>query len=204
MNTFEQGLLTYLSPEQIHRIQSKQIGIGGAGGLGSNVAVLLARCGFRRFVIMDFDHVEAANLNRQFYFLNDLGEHKVDALSRHLHAINPDIDCDSYNTSWHPGLANDPFKTCDILVEAFDWAETKAGFVDFYSGLVSFIVSGNGLAGIQGPPLTVKRQENIFIVGDQQTEACRAHPPMAPRVTACAALMADVVTGLTLRTEPFF
>ena len=198
MSIFEGGLTTCLSREQIDRIQSKQIGIAGAGGLGSNVAAMLARSGFRKFVVMDFDTVEPANLNRQFFFLEDVGKPKAGALAARLRSINPNIVCDCHDTAWHPTLAVDPFLPCDILIEAFDKAETKAAFINHYSDKAPYIVSGNGMAGISGPPLSVHRHGNVFIIGDEQTEAGDRHPPMAPRVTVCAAMMAEIVLKVVL------
>jgi len=198
MNIFEKGLSTYLSTEQVARIQSKQIGIGGAGGLGSNTAVLLARCGFCKFILIDSDTVEPSNLNRQAFFLDDIEKNKIDALAARLRSINPDVLCECYRTTWQPGLDADPFLSCDILVEAFDTAETKAAFIDHYSDKVPYIVSGNGMAGISGPPLSVQKRRNVFIIGDKQTEASDTNPPMAPRVTACAAIMAETVLKIVL------
>lgn len=201
MNAFEQGLLRYLSVAQLKKIQSCHIGIGGCGGLGSNVAILLTRCGFTTFTIIDYDIIEASNLNRQQYTLQEIAQPKAPTLAKKLAAINPDISCQVYQQEWHPGLTDDPLCLCDVLVEAFDLAETKSAFVDYYSDRVKYLISGNGLAGLNGPPLTVQRCANIFFVGDKSTEADCDHPPMAPRVTQCAALMADVILNLALEPE---
>jgi sulfur carrier protein ThiS adenylyltransferase len=198
MNTFEQGLLTYLSKERLETIQSKHIGIAGAGGLGSNAALMLTRCGFRKFTLLDFDTIEPANLNRQQYTLEDIGKLKVHCLVKKINAINPDAVCTALNIRWRPDLQDDPFLSCDILVEAFDQPESKTALLNHYSDKIRHLVSGNGMAGISGPALSIKKCGNIFIVGDEQTEAGRDHPPMAPRVTACAAIMSEIILQLTL------
>ena len=91
MNNFERALADYVGEERLSKIQKVKIGIGGAGGLGSNCAFNLVRSGFRKFKIVDFDVVEASNLNRQFYFSDQLGMPKVKALEENLKRINPDI-----------------------------------------------------------------------------------------------------------------
>ena len=78
MNVFEKGLERYLRPQALQKIRSLHIGIGGAGGLGSNCALNLVRCGFSHFTIADFDRVEVSNLNRQFFFLNQVEKPKVE------------------------------------------------------------------------------------------------------------------------------
>src|SRR5271154_5591556 len=105
MNILEQGLLRYLKPEQLARIQSKKIGIGGAGGLGSNCAMMLVRSGFKNLEIIDQDVIDASNLNRQQYFLKELGLPKVDVLKKRLLDINPDAHIMIHQTQWHEGNA---------------------------------------------------------------------------------------------------
>src|SRR5471030_2359219 len=105
MNIFEQGLLKYLKPEQLIMIQSKKVGIGGAGGLGSNCAIILVRSVFKNLEIMDQDLFDASNLNRQQYFLAEVGLHKVDRLKIRLLDINPDANILIHQTKWHAGNA---------------------------------------------------------------------------------------------------
>ena len=80
MMDFRAGLLRYLSEQQLQAIEAQIIGIAGAGGLGSNLAMLLVRCGFRKFILTDFDEVAVSNLNRQNYFLAQSGKPKLAAL----------------------------------------------------------------------------------------------------------------------------
>jgi len=199
MNTFEQGLLRYLTPEQLALIQSKKIGIGGAGGLGSNCAIVLVRCGFRHFEIIDRDVIDASNLNRQQYYTNEIGLPKVDMLKTRLLSINPDADILIHQTSWHEGNAADYFTGADFIVEAFDTADFKYRFVQFYTSRVKTIVSGVGMAGLyEKQPMTVKKMGNIYFCGDRVTDCAQGHPPMAPRVTQCAAMMAEIILDQAL------
>ena len=111
------------------------------------------------------------------------------------------MTCPAFEKKWEPDLSDDPFLSCDILVEAFDGAETKASFLNYYSDKIPYIVSGNGMAGISGPPLSITQHGNIFIVGDSATDTACGHPPMAPRVTTCAAMMAQAIFELTLNAQ---
>ncbi|HRZ39877.1 MAG TPA: sulfur carrier protein ThiS adenylyltransferase ThiF [Candidatus Omnitrophota bacterium] len=199
MNAFEQGLLTYFSAQELEIIQEQQIGIGGAGGLGSNSAIMLARSGFKYFKIIDFDVIEPSNLNRQQYILQQIGKKKVTCLAEYLTKINPDISCKTFATTWVPDEQNDPLLGCNVIVEAFDKAAAKAEFVRFYSPRAEYVISGNGLAGNNpSQHLPVQKIGNIFIVGDQKTEAGKAFPPLAPRVIACASKMCEIILELAL------
>ncbi len=201
MNEFEKGLLTYFSPGELQAIQSQRIGIGGAGGLGSNAAIMLTRCGFKYFTIIDYDTIEPSNLNRQQYLLEQIGRKKVECLAEYLRRINPDLSCRTHAEKWVANEDNDLFSGCNIMIEAFDRAHTKAEFVRFYASRAEYVISGNGLAG-NNPSSNIPFQKigNIYIVGDQKTEAGPGAPPLAPRVTACVAKMCEIVLDLSLNS----
>lgn len=202
MNPFEQGLLHYLTKDQLTIIQNQRIGIGGAGGLGSNVAMILTRSGFKHFQIIDYDIIDASNLNRQQYFLNEIGLDKVAVTRQRLLDINPDLDIDVHKIQWTPEIGNHYFRNCDFVVEAFDQAQWKHKFVDFYHDKTKYLISGIGMAGLtEKKPMTIKSIGNITFVGDQSTDSALGHPPLAPRVTACAAIMAEIVLDLTLNIK---
>ncbi|MCA9406198.1 MAG: sulfur carrier protein ThiS adenylyltransferase ThiF [Candidatus Omnitrophica bacterium] len=199
MNTFEQGLLTYLTKEQLATIQSKRIGIGGAGGLGSNCAMILVRTGFKHIELLDMDVIDASNLNRQQYFLEEIGKPKVEITRRRLLDINPDLNITVHQVQWTTDNANQFFQNADFIVEAFDKADFKHQFVDYYQDKFPYIISGIGMAGLtQKQPLKLRRLGNVIIAGDTQTDSAQGHPPMAPRVTMCAAMMAEAVLDITL------
>ena len=199
MNIFENALLRYLKPEQLAAIQKTKIGIGGAGGLGSNAAVILARTGFCNFEILDKDVVEASNLNRQNYTLADIGKPKVECLKQFLLSINPDIQLTLHQQEWTKDKASGLFQDCTVMVEAFDKAAFKFDFVEYYRVRVPYVVSGNGMAGLDiTTELSIRKAGNVFIVGDGTTDITDGHPPLAPRVMECAAKMANTVLQLTL------
>lgn len=200
VNLFENGLKKHLTKKQLAKIHSVKIGIGGAGGLGSNVAMVLVRSGFNKLEILDADTIDPSNLNRQQFFINDVGKNKVTALRKLLRAINPAADISIYKTKWTPALGEKFFIDCDFVIEAFDGIKDKRDFVEFYRTRAGVVVSGVGMAGLQvGKPLTVQKAGNIYFVGDRRTNVSKTNPPMAPRVTACAALMAEVILDLTLQ-----
>ena len=202
MNIFEQGLLKYLKPEQLALIQSQKVGIGGAGGLGSNCAVILVRSGFKHMEIIDQDLIDASNLNRQQYYTAEIGSPKVAVLKKRLLDINPDADISIHQTQWHEGNAEDFFKGFDFIVEAFDVTDWKRRFVQYYATRFPVIVSGVGMAGLnEKKPMTVKKIGNVYICGDRSTDSAQGHPPMAPRVTQCAAMMAEIILDLSLNLK---
>jgi len=199
MNEFEKGLLRYLSVEQLNSIQSVKVGIGGAGGLGSNLTMILVRSGFKHFEILDQDIIDNSNLNRQQYFLDEIGQDKVSTLKNRLLEINPHLNMLTHKIKWTPENGQHFFKDCDFIVEAFDQKDWKYKFVEYYQATDKPVISGNGMAGLlDKKPMVVKKLGNVYIVGDHSTDAAEGHPPMAPRVTACAAMMAEIVLDLTL------
>ena len=199
MNRFENGLLQYLSKKQLKKIQSVKIGIGGAGGIGSNIVIILARCGFKNFEMLDFDLIEESNLNRQQFFIGDIGTIKIDSLKNFLIKINPDINITAHLVKWELDKANLYFKDCDYIVEAFDQAAYKRSFVEYYQSKAKAVVSGNGMSGLKKKkPMTMKKVDNIYMVGDLSTDSAEGHPPLAPRITACAAMMAEIILDLVL------
>jgi sulfur carrier protein ThiS adenylyltransferase len=199
MNILEQGLLKYLKPEQLSLIQSKKIGIGGAGGLGSNCAMMLVRSGFNHLEIIDQDVIDPSNLNRQQFYAAEIGLPKVDTLKKRLLEINPDAHILIHRAKWHEGNAESFFRGFDYIVEAFDVTDWKHRFVQYYAPRFAVIISGVGMAGlIEKKPMTVKKIGNIYICGDRSTDSAQGHPPMAPRVTQCAAMMAEIILDLTL------
>lgn len=199
MNPLEQGLLRYLKPEQLSIIQSKKIGIGGAGGLGSNCAMMLVRTGFKHFEIIDQDIIDASNLNRQQYFASEVGLSKAETTRKRLLDINPDATVLIHQKQWNENVAQELFNGFDFIVEAFDVANWKYRFVEYYASRFPVIVSGVGMAGLlEKQPMSVKKVGNIYICGDRTTNSHDGHPPMAPRVTQCAAMMAEVILDLTL------
>lgn len=202
MNIFEKALENYIGTENLKKIQGTKIGIAGAGGLGSNCAFNLVRSGFVNIKIVDFDVIEASNLNRQFYFSDQIGLPKVDALKTNLTRINPDANVTAQQIKITSENADSIFKDCDVVVEAFDKAEYKALLVENYYSSGKLLVSASGLAGWgNSDDIKVKKiHRNFYMIGDLQTEVSKENPPISPRVNVTAAKQADVILQYILNT----
>jgi sulfur carrier protein ThiS adenylyltransferase len=200
MNQFEEGLVNYIGEDNLHKIQSYKVGIGGAGGLGSNCAYNLVRSGFKSFVIVDFDVVEFSNLNRQFYFAHQVGQNKVEALKENLLAINPDLDIEIKTNKITQDNIQDFFKDCDIVIEAFDQIISKRIIVEEYMNSTKLLVSATGLAGWgSSDKIKIKRvKDTFYLVGDFITEVSEDTPPISPKVNIVAAKQADIVLQYVL------
>ena len=197
MNPFELALTRYLKPEKLQLIQNTKVGIAGAGGLGSNCAFNLVRTGFKKLVIVDFDRVEASNLNRQFYFLDQIGLPKVNALKSNLLRINPDLEI----TLFQQRIESSNVGVFQVVVEAFDKPEYKRMLVEHYLSTEKLVVSASGLAGWDSADQIVTRRplERFYLIGDANTEVDCEHPPVSPRVNVAAAKQANIILQWTLK-----
>ena len=189
-------------PAVLAVLRRSSVGIAGAGGLGSNVAVALARAGVGRLVIADFDRVEPSNLNRQQFFVDQVGERKVEALRENLLAINPYSVYEVHDLRVNRRNAPVLFGRVDVLVEAFDRAEAKEMLIEVC--LAKFpgrpIVAASGLAGYGGNrKMHTRRLGNLYICGDEESQPARGVSPMAPRVALVAAMQANLVVELLIR-----
>jgi sulfur carrier protein ThiS adenylyltransferase len=189
-------------PAVLGVLRQSSVGIAGAGGLGSNVALALARAGVGRLVIADFDRIEPSNLNRQQYFLDQVGERKVEALRENLLAVNPYSLYEVHDVRITRRNAAAVFGRVDVLVEAFDKAEAKEMLIEV--SLAKFpgrpIVAASGLAGYGGNRrIHVRRLGNLYICGDESSQPPRGISPMAPRVALVAAMQANLVIELLVK-----
>ena len=189
-------------PVVLDALRRSSVGIAGAGGLGSTVAVALARAGVGRLVIADFDRVEASNLNRQQYFVDQVGRVKVEALKENLLRINPFSVYETHEARVTRRNAAAIFKAVDVLVEAFDNAEAKQMLIEAclrrYPGRP--IVAASGLAGYGGTrKLHVRRLGNLYICGDEASQCPKGVSPMAPRVGVVAHMQANLVVELLVK-----
>ena len=171
-----------------------RIGIAGAGGLGSNVAMHLVRAGLRDLRVVDFDRVQAPNLNRQFYFADQVGRLKVAALRDNLQRIDPGFRGEMLAARVTGANVRRLFAACAVVVEAFDGAANKAMLVEALLPTGVLVVAGSGLGGVGGTNDIVARRvrPNFILVGDGWRDV-RDYPPLSPRVGVCAAAMADAV-----------
>ncbi len=198
-----EALMTARHTPGVHVVMRRgTVGIAGLGGLGSVVAGALARIGVGRLILADFDVVEPSNLNRQQYFIDQIGERKVDALAENLARINPYVRCDTHAVRLTPENIPVIFDGVDVAVEAFDTPEAKAMIAETFSRCFPEIplVMASGLAGYEsGNTIRTRRfGRNIILVGDLETAAAPGTGLMAPRVGIAAHHQANAVVRLLL------
>ncbi len=193
----------HLDAECRTRLASACVGLAGAGGLGSNCAVLLARSGIGRLVIADFDRVSPSNLNRQHFFPEHLGLSKVVALERVIRGINPGVRVEAHDLRLDPENTVRIFRDCDPVVEAVDRAEIKKMLFEALAGTGVFVVSASGMAGWGGPPMRCRAfGSRGVVVGDGRCGVAPGMPVLAPRVMMAAAMQADQVLARILGPCP--
>ncbi len=191
----------------VHAVLKRScVGIAGLGGLGSAIAIALARVGVGKLVLVDFDVVEPSNLNRQQYFFDQVGMLKTQALSANLSRVNPYVALETHTERLTPANVPTIFAQVDVLAEAFDVAEEKAMLTESFRRAhpKTPIVVATGLAG-HAPSNTVvtrKLGTGITVVGDLTTAAQPGTGLMAPRVGVAAHHQANAVIRLLLGEDP--
>ncbi len=188
--------------EEIRTIlASKTVGIAGTGGLGSNCAVALARVGMGRVITADFDTVSESNLNRQYFFKDQVGMKKVLALKENIARINPEVLVEAFDIKLDPLNIPQVFGDCDVIVEAFDLAAMKLMIAETVLEKMPgrILVMGNGVAGYgNNDAIKTVKSGNIYICGDQENETGENLPPLAPRVSIVAGMQANLVLEILL------
>jgi sulfur carrier protein ThiS adenylyltransferase len=204
MSILTEGLLYYITHEQLDKLHRAAVLIIGAGGLGSNVAFILARSGIRRLILVDHDTVAPSNLNRQTYLPDDIGKQKVAALAKHLSALEPELKPECHFMEVTAGNVRVFFAKADIIVEAVDLAPVKVMLCEAAAVISKPFITASGITGLgrNGQnDMTVRRLgDHIFCVGDSQPDGNTA-PPFAPRVIQAAAMQANLVLQYILKGE---
>ncbi|MBP5648816.1 MAG: thiamine biosynthesis protein ThiF [Clostridia bacterium] len=170
------------------------VAICGLGGLGSNIAIALARSGVGRLILIDFDRVDVSNLHRQQYKTSQVGMLKAEALKENLKEIAPFVKLECYAEKVTEENAARLLEKASIVIEAFDKAEEKAKLVNFALENMpdKIIIGGSGMAGGgSGNLIRVRRiRKNFYLCGDNKTDVGGGERLFAPRVMMCASLMA--------------
>jgi sulfur carrier protein ThiS adenylyltransferase len=201
-----ESLLTARHTPGVHeKVRGARVGIAGLGGLGSHAALALARVGVGELVLADFDVVEPSNLNRQCYFVRQIGRTKTEALAETIREANPHVRLRLHPVRIVPSNVAELFAGCSVLVEAFDTAEEKAMLVETALAVLdeTVVVAASGLAGYgPGQDLGVRRLgPRFFVVGDLVSEARPFRGLMAPRVGVAAHLQANLALRILLDEE---
>jgi len=185
-------------------LANKVVGIAGCGGLGSNCAVSLARSGIGKLVLVDFDTVDRSNLNRQYFFSEQIGEYKATALKVNINRIDKEVVVEHHILELDPSTVTKLFNNCDLIIEAFDVDVEKQMIIETVLSEMpdKYIISGQGLAGY-GNNDTIRTQSigNLFIIGDAEREVTNDQPPLGPRVGVVANMQANLALELLLKTD---
>ena len=193
-------------PEEMRtKLRNARVAVAGLGGLGSNIAVMLARSGVGELMLVDFDTVDVTNLNRQMYLIPQLGKPKAEALPEILYQINPYLTYRSVCIKVTPDNVKELFSEYPIVCEAFDKPDQKAMLVRelLMQCPNTTVVSGNGMAGYADANeiRTCQVMKRLYVCGDQSTDVGNGIGLIAPRVAVCAAHEANKVLQLIMQTE---
>lgn len=193
------------TPGVHNRLKKSRVAVAGLGGLGSHIAVSLARIGVGFLLLTDFDIVEPSNLNRQHYGIRHLGMPKALALKEQIEDINPFISVEARVIRVTEKNIPELFGGCDVLCEAFDNPEAKAMLVSTALSRLPGVkvVAASGMAGYESSNSirTEKRLQNLYVCGDFENEAKIGSGLMAPRVQICAGHQANMALRLLLGIE---
>ena len=179
------------------RFSSATVAVCGLGGLGSNIAIALARAGIGKLLLIDFDRVDITNLHRQQYKANQIGRYKTEALAEILLEIAPYTETKTVTAKITEENFADLLEGADVVCEAFDNAEAKAMLVN---GVLEqlpncYLVAASGMAGMDTPNTirTRKVMGRFYLCGDEKNDVADTIGLVAPRVMLCAAHQAHTV-----------
>ena len=184
--------------KELHRaFSSATVAVCALGGLGSNIAIVLARAGIGKLILIDFDRVDITNLHRQQYKASQIGMYKTDALADNLREINPYIELETYTERITEENAVKLLQSADIICEAFDSAEAKAMLTNTILSELpdKYLVAASGMAGM-GTTNSIKTRKvtsRFYLCGDETSEVSENIGLVAPRVALCAAHQAHTV-----------
>lgn len=186
------------------KLDSAVVGIAGLGGLGSNVAMALARAGIGKLVIADFDTVEPSNLNRQNYSVSQLGCDKVAATTENLKQINPYVNIDRFSGKLTAENIPDVFSSCSIIAECFDKVDQKKMLIETALCEMdkTIVVAASGLAGYgkSNDIKTRKINSRLIMTGDGKSGIENNLPLFAARVIIAAGHQANAIIELIIET----
>ena len=205
----KEEMIKALELKQGKKLQQKfsaaTIAVCGLGGLGSNIAISLARAGIGKLILIDFDRVDVTNLHRQQYKASQVGRYKTEALTENLKEIAPYIELETHTIRITAENVQELLSDAYIICEAFDNAECKAMLTNTVLETMpdKFLVAASGMAGLGSANAikTRKITKHFYLCGDETSDVTEADSLVAPRVMLCAAHQAHTV--LRLLAEQF-
>ncbi len=182
-------------------LQEKFVGaavaICGLGGLGSNIAVSLARAGIGKLILIDFDKVDVSNLHRQQYKASQIGIFKTEALAENLKEIAPYLEIMTHTQQIDENNLEAMLSSADVICEAFDKAEAKAMLVNgvLESMPERYLIAASGMAGLDSANVIKTRRitNRFYLCGDEVSDVADNVGLMSSRVMLCAAHQAHMV-----------
>lgn len=196
-NEWRNALIKRHGLDLYKQFSSATVAVCGLGGLGSNIAIALARAGIGKLLLIDYDRVDITNLHRQQYKANQIGLYKTHALADNLSEIAPYTEVKTVTAKITEENFTDFLKEADIVCEAFDHAESKAMLVN---GVLEqlhncYLVAASGMAGMETPNTikTRKIMKRFYLCGDEVSDVADTIGLVAPRVMLCAAHQAHTV-----------
>lgn len=198
----EQAMDQRFSKEVYEKFKQARICIAGLGGLGSNIAIMLARSGIGTLKLIDFDVVDITNLNRQTYRIEHIDRPKTEALREIIGEINPYIKIEVIQKKVTEENLAELFTGEQLVCEAFDNPEYKAMLVNYLleQQPETIVVSGSGMAGVGSSNRICTRQKmkRLYVCGDEESDAYAGMGLLSPRVSICAGHQANMLLRLIL------
>ena len=179
------------------KFSSATVAVCGLGGLGSAIAIALARAGIGKLLLIDFDRVDITNLHRQQYKAKQIGKYKTEALSENLKEIAPYVELQIHTARVTEENAAHLLRGADIICEAFDDAEDKAMLTNLVLETMpdKYLVAASGMAGMGSANIiqTRKVMSRFYLCGDGASDVQSEGSLVASRVMLCAAHQAHTV-----------
>ncbi|MEE0988322.1 thiamine biosynthesis protein ThiF [Kandleria vitulina] len=194
---WRKALINRIGLSLYEQFSNATVAICGLGGLGSHIAIALARAGVGKLILIDFDQVDMTNLHRQCYKVNQIGCNKTEALLENILEVAPYIDIEAINEKITEDNIVSLLKDADIVCEAFDDPSCKAMLVN---GVLEklpdcYVVAASGMAGMGSPNLikTRKLTNRFYLCGDEVSDVKNTMGLVSSRVMLCAAHQAHTI-----------
>lgn len=185
------------------KLSAAKVAICGLGGLGSSIAIALARTGVGKLHLIDFDNVDLSNINRQQYAIKQLGMPKPQALADEIRRFSPYIELETSHVRITEDNCAQLIGDADFVCEAFDVAEQKAMLTNYVLEHMpeKYLVGASGMAGFHSGNsiMTRKVSSHYYLCGDGESEIAKEYGLMAPRVMICAAHQANTIVELIVK-----
>ena len=202
---FRHALVQKQGEQITDKLAQATVAVCGLGGLGSNVAINLARAGIKKLILVDFDCVEVTNLQRQQYKANQVGLPKAKALVENLKEIAPYVEFESYNEKITEDNIDKFVANAEVVCEAFDNPEAKSMLVNevLEKYPQKYLVAASGMAGLDSANsiTTRKISKRFYLCGDGKSDVTQGLALLAPRVQICAAHQALTIIRILAGLE---